>query len=151
MEYVQYQFEIIDAVYSLLEDLQGWLDLLWFYHRGTTDHSDPIQILEVELKLLRLFLTYIANWSDANELCSVDQELASLILDLEVVFKETRAYYKVAAENPGSETNKDYPKSAISELQNKLKVMRPQVRAAYEYIASNSSFPSSHPLSNWDK
>nr|XP_027095468.1 putative late blight resistance protein homolog R1A-4 isoform X1 [Coffea arabica] len=151
MEYVQYQFEIIDVVYSLLEDLQGWLDLLWFYHRGTTDHSDPIQILEVELKLLRLFLTYIANWSDANELCSVDQELASLILDLEVVFKETRAYYKVAAENPGSETNKDYPKSAISELQNKLKVMRPQVRAAYEYIASNSSFPSSHPLSNWDK
>ncbi|XP_027100548.1 putative late blight resistance protein homolog R1A-10 [Coffea eugenioides] len=134
---------------------------------GQPDDNHQIGILIAEVRLWRMLLIYVAYLSDADMKFGVGRELGSMDRDLDAALKEATNDFRVASKKEGvgkisSDFGADPEKYesmvhkgltrgdygvAMSELQQKLMLFRPQMKAAYERIASNHSFQSHHPLS----
>ncbi|KAL3527153.1 hypothetical protein ACH5RR_011809 [Cinchona calisaya] len=147
----------MDAINSLLEELDRWWTLELSADRDEKAVYEKIQILTVELRFFKMFLISVGNCCNPDKGCVF--MLRSLVLDLEVAFKEARIDFRVAHQK-GFERRAEYLDPTISKWQQKLTLFRPLIKAAYDYVLPNKeeyyySFQSHStcPLNNyvlWD-
>ncbi|CAI9096502.1 OLC1v1032664C1 [Oldenlandia corymbosa var. corymbosa] len=109
----------------LLKELDGWCN-----SSHLSDSEDDIRgtvdICKVELRFLRTFLVYVKNWDGAGH-------LGSLVSDIKAGFKELRRDFR-AASKKGIDRSRVHLEAAISKLQEKSTLRRPQIRAAYGLV-----------------
>nr|XP_027100451.1 putative late blight resistance protein homolog R1A-4 [Coffea arabica] len=124
---------------SLFMELDGLQDCYRY-----TDAADEIRITKIEVELLSMFQMVVANWDDADKQHGAGQGLEPLLQDLEA-----------ASEKPMSDLRIADSESAVTVavwgLELNFLRSRPQVEAAYEYVASNYSLKSHDFLSNYNE
>nr|XP_027099835.1 putative late blight resistance protein homolog R1A-4 [Coffea arabica] len=135
-----------NAVNFLLMELGDWWNLSESQDEDEKDAHKQIQILKVELRLLRTFLIYVGIWNDLHK--DVGLLLQSLVQDLEAAFMEASTDFRSP---PAYEIQRsvEYLYPVISKWQQKFKLFRPLIKAAYDYVSSKQelcSFQCQSPL-----
>lgn len=135
------------AVNLLLEALDAWWNLSDSQDEDEKDAYKQIQILKVELRLLKTFLICIGSWNDLYK--DVGLLLQSPVQDLEAACVEATTDFRFASSENEIQRSVQYLYPVISKWQKKFKLFRPLIKAAYDYVSSKQeqcSFQSQSPL-----
>ncbi|XP_027150795.1 putative late blight resistance protein homolog R1B-23 [Coffea eugenioides] len=135
--------DVFDSLFLELDDCTSFT----FFTERSSAITDQVGIVRIEAELLGMFQMYMANWNNADKQRGAGQGLGSLVLEIEAAVEEATSDVRVAHQSAGRYEKIEI---AIAKLQQKLMFFRPQMEVAYEYVASNHSFESQHPLNNYE-